>query len=365
MENQENSFKYFAANLWAIQLTLFDTLEDELGVLGETEKNWINTCSVVLKSQYFAKYLWSGNGRPPSNRIAIFKMFILKAISNYATTKETLNVIRLSPVLRRLCGWQLISDIPSESTISRAFNQFSQDGIADALHSELVSSALGRNGIMHVSHDSSAIEAREKGERIKQTEEEMAKTSLGAQRKRTADENFKLLPQHCDWGIKRNSKGKTYTWKGYKLHLCCSDGDIPICGFLSSANMHDSKAMIPMMQKASEHFDYFYDIADAGYDAEEIRQASILMNHAPIIDRNPRRGEKNVDDIGGRNVGIIDASTCRYYQRSSIERVFSHLHDAHGGRFVRVRGHKKVFLHLMFGLIVITAEQLFRAAALM
>ena len=75
--------------------------------------------------------------------------------------------------------------------------------------------------------------------------------------------------------------------------------------------------MIPMMQKVSENFNYFYDLADAGYDAAEIRQASIDMQHVPIIDRNPRRGEKNVDDRGGRTVNIIDATTRRPAASSS------------------------------------------------
>ena len=122
-----------------------------------------------------------------------------------------------------------------------------------------------------------------------------------------------MLPQHCDWGCKRDSKGKRKMWRGYKLHVGCADGDIPLAAFLSSANLHDSKAMIPMMQKVSENFDYFYDLADAGYDAAEIRQAPIDMQHVPIIDRNPRRGEKNVDDKGGRTIGIVDATTRRYF----------------------------------------------------
>ena len=32
------------------------------------------------------------------------------------------------------------------------------------------------------------------------------------------------------------------------------DGDIPLCAFLSSASMHNSQAMIPMMQRASAKF---------------------------------------------------------------------------------------------------------------
>lgn len=39
---------------------------------------------------------------------------------------------------------------------------------------------------------------------------------------------------------------------------------------------------------------------------------------------------------------------------------FSHLHDEHGGRTVRVRGAVKVALHLAFGVLVIAVEQAFR-----
>ena len=358
----ENNLNLFISQWFTIQGDLFGGLEDELGILSPEDEEFVRICTVALKETCFTKYLWCRNGRRPISRVAIFKMLILKALRNYVDTKQTLMVIRKSPVLRRLCGWESVSDIPSESTVSRAFEKFAQDEIVTKLHSKLVTSALGRNGIFHLSHDSSAIEAREKGVRIKQSEDELNNTSLESQRTRSASENFSLLPQHCDWGCKLDSKGKKKIWKGYKLHLCCSDGDIPITGFLSSANMHDSKAIIPMMQKASEDFTYFYDLADAGYDATEIRNASIALNHVPIIDRNPRRGEKNVNDIGGRTVNIIDSTTRRYFQRSSIERVFSHLHDSHGGKFIRVRGHAKVFAHLMFGLIVITVEQIFGSA---
>ena len=352
---------YYTSQWCAIQPYLFDVIEDELGMSGDKEKEFVRTCSSILAQVDFSKYAWCGNGRRPANRESIFKMFILKARYNYPDTKATLQIIKQSPRFRRLCGWESLAEVPSEATVSRAFEEFAKDDMITKAQQHLVETALGENGIFHVSHDSTAIEAREKGTRKKQSEEESAATSLSAQRTRTADENIALLPKHCDWGCKIDSKGNKKAWKGYKLHLSCADGDIPLCGFISSANMHDSKAMIPMMQKASESFTYFYDLADAGYDAEEIRQESLALSHVPIIDRNPRRGEKNVIDVGGRNVGIIDATTKRYYQRSSIERVFSHLFEAHGGKNIRVRGHSKVYLHLMFGILVITVEQIFKA----
>ena len=87
--------------------------------------------------------------------------------------------------------------------------------------------------------------------------------------------------------------------------------------------MHDSQAMIPMMQRASASFDYFYDLADAAYDA-----------------------------AGTRAIAV------RYRIRTGVERVFGMLKDSHGGCTVRVRGHEKVFLHLMFGILVIAAQKL-------
>ncbi len=41
-----------------------------------------------------------------------------------------------------------------------------------------------------------------------------------------------------------------------------------------------------------------------------------------------------------------------------MERVFGMLKNSHGGCTVRVRGHEKVFLHLMFGILVIAAQKL-------
>ena len=78
------------------------------------------------------------------------------------------------------------------------------------------------------------------------------------------------------------------------------------------------------------------------------------------IDPNRRRGgdaAKLSATEAERRIRIVPADKARYRARSGVERVNGHLHDAHGGRFVRVRGAKKVFLHLLFGLLVIAVEQ--------
>jgi len=37
-------------------------------------------------------------------------------------------------------------------------------------------------------------------------------------------------------------------WRGYKLHLDCVDGDIPVSAIVTSASVHDSQVAIPLSQ---------------------------------------------------------------------------------------------------------------------
>ena len=56
---------------------------------------------------------------------------------------------------------------------------------------------------------------------------------------------------------------------------------------------------------------------------------------------------------------MAPAEQVRYHERSSVERVFSNLEN-YGSTSVRVRTGEKVMCHLMFGLIALTANQLFK-----
>jgi hypothetical protein len=52
----------------------------------------------------------------------------------------------------------------------------------------------------------------------------------------------------------------------------------------------------------------------------------------------------------------------RYHTRTVAERTNSRLKEEFGGSNVMVRGHKKVSLHLMFGIIALFADQLLKLA---
>lgn len=369
MENR--SAENFASHWLTIQPSLFNFIEDEVGELDENQRLFVRVAESVGLERIAAKYGWCGNGRKPSSRLAIFKLFLMKHVWNFPTTKEAIAEVHRAPSMRRLCGWESQSMIPSESTISRTFEDFAVDEIASALFTDFVRKVTKGRIVLHRSIDSTEIDVRERSA-TRDEKDAAAKdaairaeidanaedfNALSLQKVRDRETNLSLLPTLCDWGCKRNSKGKTQYWRGYKLHIAVADGDFPIAACLTSASLHDSKAAIPLMQLSDESALSLYDLEDAGYDAREIRDFSRANGHVPIIDVNPRRGTPKPDDRGERRVRIPSAEKVRFRNRSGVERVNGHLHDSHGGRTVRVRGHAKVFLHLMLGLLVIAVEQ--------
>ena len=349
-----------------LQRHLFPALEEEFGAVSEKERQFVRVLELVDIRPFLRGFEWCGNGRPPASRLALARAFIAKAVWNIPTTGGLIERIRASPNLRRLCGWDACADVPSESVFSRAFAQFALRELAANIHRAMVETHLKDHLVGHLSRDSTAIEGREKPARKKPEPKpakkrgrpkkgevrEKKRRRLGEQPGRSLKKNLKELPRHCDVGTKRNSKGYKQSWTGYKLHIDVADGDIPVSAILTSASLHDSQAAVPLAQMSAQRVTNLYDLMDAAYDAPEIHVISRRLGHVPIIDHNPRRG--------GERKPMDPPEARRFRERSGAERVNSNLKDNHGGRHVRVRGHKKVYCHLMFGLLVVAATQLYR-----
>jgi hypothetical protein len=52
---------------------------------------------------------------------------------------------------------------------------------------------------------------------------------------------------------------------------------------LTSANLHDSQAAVPLMTITSQRVTYLYDLM-AAYDAHAIREHAVGLGHKPIMD---------------------------------------------------------------------------------
>ena len=341
-------------------------VEKEIGDLTETERGLIRILELLELERQIGVRM-RGRGRPPRSRIAIARAFVAKAVYNLPTTKALLERLRSDPTLARICGFG--KTIPSEPTFSRAFAEFAQMGFTQRVQEALLGKYQKGRVVGHISRDGTEIEAREKpapkvkpapkpkgvrkagrprrGEKV-----ERELTRLDLQTKRSLEENLKDLPQACDVSTKRNSKGHMESWTGYKLHLDVADGQIPISAILTSASLHDSQAAIPLAQMTARRVDSCYDLMDAAYDAGAIRAHSASLGHVAIIEFNRRKG--------GEPRVFSPCEAQRFNERTTVERVNGRLKDEFGGRTIRVRGHKKVLTHLMFGLLALTADQLLR-----
>jgi hypothetical protein len=342
-------------------------LTEELESLTEKDKQFVEVMGLVPLGSFLEPYRWRGIGCPPKKRAWLVHAFIAKAVYEFPTTRALLEALKARPVLRRLCGWESASDIPHESTFSRAFAAFARDELPQKLHAALVCRQRGQQLVGHVSRDATAIDACEKpvpkpsvppqapakrGRPAKGQERPPAPPKrLDLQAGRTLAENLADLPTTCTIGCKLNSKGHQETWIGFQLHLDTIDGDIPVSAILTGASVHDSQVAIPLAQMTAQRMTSLYDWMDSAYDAPQIHEYSRRLGHVPIIDPNPRRGEK---------IPLAPAQAQRFRQRSASERVNSLLKERYGGRSVRVRGAKKVMAHLMFGLIALTAMQLYQ-----
>ena len=256
------------------------------------------------------------------------------------------------------------------------------------MHEALIKAHLGQELIGHISRDGTAIEAREGKSKPAEAEapveaaqavlpevasptacmvlvdtlkkrgrprrgetREPKLTRIERQRKQTLAQMLGDLPRACDRGTKCNAQGYKVSWNGYKLHLDTADCGVPVSAILSSASMHDSQAAIPLSHMTADRVTNLYDVMDAAYCGTGLREHCRDLGHVPLIDHNPRGGEK---------IEFDPAEKMRYNERTVAERMNARLKDEFGGNNVWVKGNAKVMSHLMFGLLVLTVDQLMR-----
>ena len=352
-------------------------------------------------------------GTKPHDRRCLARAFVAKAFYNATDTKAFRDRLLHDKDLRKVCGWPFQGNVPSESTFSRAFAWFADLGLTDLVLEAHVQVWFGETIIRDVSTDSTAIEAREKPvTRTKAAQEVVAAVTITpevtvpapvdpssdtpmteivlteavlmkkAQAKKrgkkaakqpslqnmsTPVEQSRLarqidqvpeialleLPTACDVGCKTDSKGNKNYWIGYKFHVRVAEGNVPLMAVTTAASVHDSQVTIPMMKISDRRVTSLYELEDRAYDAYWIRQAAELAGHVPIIDYVKRRGQERAREL--------EPDRAEHYKgRTVVERFNARLKDEFGGEMLRVRGNRKVHAHLMFGLLVIFADQVLR-----
>ncbi len=348
------------------QAELFPIVQTQLGQpLSKKMQLFVMTVELAEPENFIAALEWQGQGRPRHWRLGIALAFIAKSVWNLPTTRALCERLANDRTLRRLCGWERQHDVPSEATFSRAFDEFAERRWPQHVGAVLVQAQLRDKLVGHLVTDATDIVAREKAApkppkpkpvalpagKTRRPRGSRPPKRLDLQGGRTLEENLADLPMACDRGRKRNSKGDSYCWVGYKLHLDVTDAGVPVSSILTSASLHDNQAAIPLAQMSTRRVTALYELKDAAYDADAIRAYARRLGHVPIID--PAGRGKHVP------LPLEKARAVRLKrERPVVERAYSDLKDNHGGRTVRVRGAAKVMAHLCFGLLVVACKAL-------
>ncbi len=353
----------------AVQEELIPALAEEPGALTPKLEKLIHTLEWTRIEAFVPG--GHGVGRPPRERGALANAFVAKAVLGLATTVALIERLSVDRALKRICGFARWKELPDEATFSRAFDEFAQLKLAQRVHEAVVKEYLGEQLIGHVSRDGTAIEAREapapkptpppkeqaksasarRGRPRRGEVREPKLTLIAGQRKQTLAQMIAALPTACDRGTKCNAQGYQVSWNGYKLHLDTADCGVPISALLTSASVHDSQTAIPLATLSAGRVTHLYDLMDAAYCSHEIRDHSRELGHVPLIDHNPRGGEK---------IEFAPHEAVRYNERTAAERTNARLKDEFGGNNVWVKGPIKVMSHLMFGLLALSVDQLMR-----
>jgi len=389
-----------------LQNELFPVLEQSTGALDGRARRLVAILEMIPLSR-FVPCSRGWMGRPAKDRCALATAFVAKAVYGLSHTRQLLQWLKQDESLRRICGWRHMRQLPHEATFSRAFAEFARMELPQFVHQALIAETQKERLIGHIARDSTAIEARERfpepvwsrkaRAEKKRAEKLAAKAILEAaragqkkpakargphrrhkggkpkhqpptdkrlhlQRSMCLAEMLADLPRQCSLGVKTAHDGNQKYWRGYKLHLDVADGQIPISGILTGASVHDSQVAIPLATMTAQRVTSLYDVMDCAYDAAEILEHSRELGHVPIV-QPVKRGRKYIPFEGIQPSRTLSgAEQERYKERTSVERVYARLKDEFGGREIRVRGHRKIMAHLMFGVLALTADQILRLA---
>ena len=364
-----------------IETSLFPILKEELR-LGELSSKESKLIKILDFAEIEKNITVVKITNTPRDREEIGRAFIAKSVYNLQTTRDLIDRLHIDRTLRMLCGWRYKTDIPSESKFSRVFKELSDLKIAEKTHEKFVKEYLSNELFFYNATDATKVPLREKPVKVEkkkpkvnkkgrpkkgETREPIKPKILEQQKKmETVEEMLECVSTKCGVGVKQNSKGNREVWIGGKLHISAVDGDIPITAFYSGANVHDSSVSLPLIMETSKKVNYLYDLQDAGYDADIIREFSENLGHRPIIDINPKNSKalkEKIELIKHEKESFkfinqhqnLDKE--HYNQRSMVERVNKYLKDDFGCDKIYYQGATKVASVLAFGVLSVCIHQ--------
>jgi hypothetical protein len=116
-----------------VQQELIPEIREESGVMTEKLAKVVYTLEWV-RVEEFVESGGCGLGRPPHERAWLANAFVAKTVLGLSTTVALIERLKIDRTLRRSCGFAPCKKLPSESTFSRAFEEFAQGRLAERVH---------------------------------------------------------------------------------------------------------------------------------------------------------------------------------------------------------------------------------------
>src|SRR5690606_13036641 len=292
--------------------------------------------------QLFSKKTFRGAPRE-CNYGAMIQSLMVRIVERIPTIKDLVKRLVNDPLFRLDCGFLVSDSVPSEASYSRMIHVISQSDIMDSMQDQLVLMAFNEGFLddLNIAHDATHFEARDASKssqkketapkkRGRKSKEERAawlaeqaeieanlttyEKKLAAQLTIPTNTLRQDIPLEPNWGIKKNSDGKNTIWYGFKGHLAVSTkSQYIVASLMSSGNLSDSKAAIPLLKKVNDLMPNRFTTAifDAGYDYEPIYRQALNQTMRVVIPYNVRReGEMVGFDAHFRPTCVREHSYC-------------------------------------------------------
>lgn len=278
------------------------------------------TIDIQPIGQLFSKKTMRGAPRE-LNYGAMIRSLIIRIVERIPTMKDLVKRLANDVLFYLDCGFLFSDVVPSEASYSRMIDVISQSNVMDYMQDQLIQTAFTEGFLCdeQIAMDATHFESRdaskpsEKKEKAlpkkrgRKTKEEQAaylaeqakieanlttyEKTLEAQLAIPVETLWQDMPIEPHWGIKKNSDGKNTFWYGFKGHLAVSTkSQYIVSRIMSSGNLSDSKAAIPLLKKLAVLLPEQFQTAlfDAGYDYEPIYRQAFAQTMRVIIPYNIR-----------------------------------------------------------------------------
>jgi transposase len=256
------------------------------------------------------------------NYRAMIHSLIIRLFDRIPTIKDLIRRLNEDFIFKLNCGFLVSDQTPSEAAYSRLISKLEASKVLEEINEKVVVQACSEGFIMDeaVAIDATHFEARDqaplkdvkvettpkkRGRKSKSEREQwlieqakleanlpLFKKKIEAQLDVSLMELRNEVPQHPEWGIKKNSEGKNVFWYGYKGHLVVgTTSQYILQSLFSSGSLNDGKAAISLLKGVHERLsipNIRYGIMDAGYDYEPIYEQIHRIGLQSVIAYNKR-----------------------------------------------------------------------------